>query len=215
MCSLACRRLCCLCGLPIQSNPANMCVNCMRSQVDITEAVQKQVRRYACSNSWMSLLTIYVLWQKPSRERDKKVACPNMPPDMHGCASLAAQMLCRTVQYCTCARAGTTQHDALTLVGGTQVTLMVSPNAQVTIFFCRGCGRYLQPPRHWVKAELESRELLTFCVKRIRGLGKVGDVVGDSDTGDGEQGDERMGRETRMRPTAMLLSSSGAAAAQC
>lgn len=44
---------------------------------------------------------------------------------------------------------------------------------QVTIFFCRGCGRYLQPPRHWVKAELESRELLTFCVKRIRGLSKV------------------------------------------
>lgn len=45
--------------------------------------------------------------------------------------------------------------------------------AQVTIFFCRGCGRYLQPPRHWVKADLESRELLTFCVKRIRGLSKV------------------------------------------
>ena len=44
---------------------------------------------------------------------------------------------------------------------------------QVTIFFCRGCGRYLQPPRHWVRAELESRELLTFCIKRIRGLGKV------------------------------------------
>ena len=43
----------------------------------------------------------------------------------------------------------------------------------MTIFYCRGCGRYLQPPRHWVKAELESRELLTFCVKRIRGLGKV------------------------------------------
>jgi hypothetical protein len=37
------RRLCCLCGLPIQPNPANMCVNCMRNQVDITEGVQKQV----------------------------------------------------------------------------------------------------------------------------------------------------------------------------
>lgn len=77
--------LCCLCGLAISPNPSNMCVNCLRGQVDITEAVQKQV----------------------------------------------------------------------------------------TIFFCRGCGRYLQPPRHWVKAELESRELLTFCVKRIRGLGKL------------------------------------------
>mmetsp|Transcript_18620 Transcript_18620/g.56214 ORF Transcript_18620/g.56214 Transcript_18620/m.56214 type:complete len:550 (+) Transcript_18620:224-1873(+) len=77
--------LCCLCGLAIQPNPSNMCVNCLRTQVDITANVQKSV----------------------------------------------------------------------------------------TIFFCRGCGRYLQPPRHWVKADLESRELLTFCVKRIRGLSKL------------------------------------------
>lgn len=77
--------LCCLCGLSIQSNPSNMCVNCLRSQVDITEGVQKSV----------------------------------------------------------------------------------------TIFFCRGCNRYLQPPRHWVAAELESKELLTFCIKRMRGLGKL------------------------------------------
>ena len=38
------RRLCCLCGTSIQSNPSNMCVNCLRSQVDITEGIQKQVR---------------------------------------------------------------------------------------------------------------------------------------------------------------------------
>lgn len=37
------RRLCCLCGLSIQPNPSNMCVNCLRSQVDITEGVQKSV----------------------------------------------------------------------------------------------------------------------------------------------------------------------------
>ena len=36
--------LCCLCGTSIQSNPSNMCVNCIRSQVDITEGIQKQVR---------------------------------------------------------------------------------------------------------------------------------------------------------------------------
>ena len=44
---------------------------------------------------------------------------------------------------------------------------------QVTILWCKGCGRYLQPPKHWVRAELESKELLTFCIKRIKGLGKV------------------------------------------
>ncbi len=40
------------------------------------------------------------------------------------------------------------------------------------------CGRYLQPPKHWVRAELESKELLTFCVKRVKGLAKVGMPAG-------------------------------------
>ncbi|MEW5320368.1 MAG: hypothetical protein WDW38_011444 [Sanguina aurantia] len=77
--------LCCLCGTSIHANPSNMCVNCIRSQVDITEGIQKSV----------------------------------------------------------------------------------------TIFWCKECGRYLQPPKHWVRAELESKELLTFCVKKIKGLSKV------------------------------------------
>ena len=33
--------------------------------------------------------------------------------------------------------------------------------------------RYLNPPNSWVKAELESRELLSFCIKRLKGLNKV------------------------------------------
>ena len=78
-------RLCCLCGASITSNPSNMCVNCLRSQVDITAGLQKQVS---------------ILW-------------------------------------------------------------------------CKECNRYLQPPKHWVRAELESKELLTFCIKRLKGLQKV------------------------------------------
>ncbi len=78
-------RLCCLCGTSIMSNPSNMCVNCIRSQVDITAPIQKQV----------------------------------------------------------------------------------------TVLWCKECNRYLQPPKNWVRAELESKELLTFCVKRIKGLQKV------------------------------------------
>mmetsp|Transcript_14422 Transcript_14422/g.25165 ORF Transcript_14422/g.25165 Transcript_14422/m.25165 type:complete len:545 (-) Transcript_14422:707-2341(-) len=77
--------LCCLCGTDIPPNPSNMCVNCIRSQVDITEGISKQL----------------------------------------------------------------------------------------TILWCKTCGRYLQPPKHWLRAELESKELLTFCIKRIRGLSKV------------------------------------------
>jgi NMD protein affecting ribosome stability and mRNA decay len=78
-------RLCCLCGVQIAPNPTNMCVNCIRSQVDITEGIQKQVN---------------ILW-------------------------------------------------------------------------CKMCGRYLQPPKHWLMAQPESKELLTFCIKRIKGMQKV------------------------------------------
>lgn len=77
--------LCCLCGVPITANAANMCVNCIRGQVDITESVPKSA----------------------------------------------------------------------------------------TIFYCRNCARYLQPPKHWVAAELESRELLTVLLKRLKGLNKL------------------------------------------
>ncbi|KAL9653875.1 hypothetical protein ABK040_012935 [Willaertia magna] len=77
--------LCCLCGISTPANPANMCLNCIRSQVDITEGIQKEE----------------------------------------------------------------------------------------TIFFCRECERYLQPPKYWVKCDLESKELLTLCLKRIHGLQKA------------------------------------------
>jgi nonsense-mediated mRNA decay protein 3 len=81
--------LCCLCGTSIAPNPSNMCVSCIRSQVDITEGIQKQL----------------------------------------------------------------------------------------TVLWCKECGRYLHPPRAWIRAELESKELLTFCIKKIRGLNKVRGVL--------------------------------------
>lgn len=77
--------LCCLCGSAITANPSNMCVNCIRGQVDITENIPKTA----------------------------------------------------------------------------------------SIYYCKGCARYLQPPKHWVAAELESKELLTICLKKLKGLSKV------------------------------------------
>jgi len=77
---------CCLCGVEMEHNPANMCVRCIRAQVDITEGIPKQV----------------------------------------------------------------------------------------SIFFCKFCERYLQPPRGWVTAQLESKELLALCLRKLsRGLSKV------------------------------------------
>lgn len=44
---------------------------------------------------------------------------------------------------------------------------------RLTVLFCRECERYLQPPNSWIRANLESRELLTFCLKRIKNLSKL------------------------------------------
>ena len=41
---------------------------------------------------------------------------------------------------------------------------------QVTLFWCRGCGRYQRPP--YVHVELESREMLALCLQKIKGLNK-------------------------------------------
>ncbi|RXM33150.1 60S ribosomal export protein NMD3 [Acipenser ruthenus] len=40
--------LCCECGTPIAPNPANMCVACLRTHVDITEGIPKQVSVHFC-----------------------------------------------------------------------------------------------------------------------------------------------------------------------
>ena len=52
-----------------------------------------------------------------------------------------------------------------------QADVTAGISRSVSLLWCKECGRYLQPPKHWLKAEPESRELLTFCVKRLRGLG--------------------------------------------
>ncbi|PWA65344.1 NMD3-like protein [Artemisia annua] len=77
--------LCCKCGILMAPNAANMCVKCLRSEVDITEGLQKHA----------------------------------------------------------------------------------------IIIHCPECDSYLQPPRTWLKAQLESKELLTFCVKRLKNMSKV------------------------------------------
>ncbi|CAK8566686.1 unnamed protein product [Lathyrus sativus] len=71
---------CCKCGILMQPNAANMCVKCLRSEVDITEGLLKRL----------------------------------------------------------------------------------------VLVHCPDCESYLQPPRTWVKLQLESKELLTFCLKRLQ-----------------------------------------------
>ncbi|VTJ79917.1 Hypothetical predicted protein, partial [Marmota monax] len=40
--------LCCECGVPISPNPANICVACLRSKVDISQGIPKQVSISFC-----------------------------------------------------------------------------------------------------------------------------------------------------------------------
>ncbi|XP_059433288.1 uncharacterized protein LOC132166485 isoform X2 [Corylus avellana] len=44
----------------------------------------------------------------------------------------------------------------------------------VIIIQCPECDRYLQPQRTWVKAQLESKALLIFCLRRLKNLNQVG-----------------------------------------
>lgn len=41
------------------------------------------------------------------------------------------------------------------------------------IQFCRDCDRWMMPPNLWVVAQPESREMLSMCLKRLRGINKV------------------------------------------
>lgn len=41
-------RLCCTCGTPIQPNSANMCMGCIRKDIDITEGLVKQITLPNC-----------------------------------------------------------------------------------------------------------------------------------------------------------------------
>ncbi|KRX13912.1 60S ribosomal export protein NMD3 [Trichinella nelsoni] len=77
--------LCCQCGTLINPNPANKCVACIRTTVDITECIPRQCQLYSC----------------------------------------------------------------------------------------KFCNRYLNPPSTWVHAELESKELLRICLKKIPVLKQV------------------------------------------
>ncbi|XP_030749666.1 60S ribosomal export protein NMD3 [Sitophilus oryzae] len=76
---------CCMCGLEIEPNPANMCVGCLRNQVNITEGIPEQA----------------------------------------------------------------------------------------SLYFCRGCERYFHPPSEWIHCALESRELLSICLKKLKGLNRL------------------------------------------
>ncbi|KAF0989966.1 hypothetical protein HZS_6919 [Henneguya salminicola] len=43
----------------------------------------------------------------------------------------------------------------------------------LSIYYCKFCQRFLNPPDTWLKYELESRELLTMCLKKLNNFNHV------------------------------------------
>lgn len=62
------------------------------------------------------------------------------------------------------------------LKGQVDITDGITKN--VTLFYCKGCGRYLG--QKWMLVDLESPELLAICLKKIKGLGKLVKLVNAS-----------------------------------
>lgn len=40
--------LCCNCGITIEQNPSNMCISCIRDNVDITAEIAKKMTIHTC-----------------------------------------------------------------------------------------------------------------------------------------------------------------------
>ena len=52
-----------------------------------------------------------------------------------------------------------------------QIDITEGISKQLNLYHCRECNRYQRPP--WVHCELESAELLSLCLKQIKGLKRV------------------------------------------
>uniref|UniRef100_A0A915PR81 60S ribosomal export protein NMD3 n=1 Tax=Setaria digitata TaxID=48799 RepID=A0A915PR81_9BILA len=62
--------LCCQCGASIEPNAMNMCIACVRSQIDITEGIPKQSRAFMCKfcNRWLVPPNGWVHAERDSKE---------------------------------------------------------------------------------------------------------------------------------------------------
>ena len=52
----------------------------------------------------------------------------------------------------------------------TQVDITIGISKQLTVHWCRNCGRYQRPP--WLMVEPESRELMSLLLTKVRGIAK-------------------------------------------
>lgn len=53
--------LCCVCSAAIKANAANMCVSCIKQQVDVTEGVTKEVTIHQCRGCLKYVVRIEIM----------------------------------------------------------------------------------------------------------------------------------------------------------
>ena len=78
-----------------------------------------------------------------------------------------AAILCPTCGIAFIPRAGNVCPTCV--ISRTDITVGITKEAVLN--YCRFCTRYLRPP--WVNAERESKELLSICLSKIKGLNRV------------------------------------------
>ena len=60
--------MCCMCSVVIKPNASNMCVQCLRTQVDLTDTISTDVTVYQCSRCLRWLSDSWVTCELESRE---------------------------------------------------------------------------------------------------------------------------------------------------
>ncbi|PFH34874.1 NMD3 family protein [Besnoitia besnoiti] len=58
-----------------------------------------------------------------------------------------------------------------------QVDITEGISRTIVLPNCRTCGRYMHIQNKWLQCDLESRELMALCLKKVRGLKKVEKIV--------------------------------------
>lgn len=53
------------------------------------------------------------------------------------------------------------------------ITVSLTSIISASVAYCRNCERFLNPPAAWTIARPESPELLSICLKKLKGLNKV------------------------------------------
>ncbi|KAK4035046.1 NMD3 family-domain-containing protein [Parachaetomium inaequale] len=128
-------------------------------------------------NPWLSRNSIPLnKHQNKAKQTEHDIMDLDTPMGMVPMAPMGTARTGATILCCNCgapidgtASAGALCYDCIK----STVDISQGIPREGVLHVCRDCDRWLMPPASWVTAALESRELLSLCLKRLRNLGKV------------------------------------------